>query len=159
MKLGYAMVMAAGLAFGAGAAFAITPDAVVADLQAQGYTRVEVKIFANQLKVEAIRGTEKLEVTYDKASGAVLKSEVEPVDLFDNTRPGVEIRDRSGNNGQDSDDDDDSGNDDDDDDRSDDNSGSDDDDGDDDHGGNSGNDDDDDDNHGGNSGHGGGDDD
>lgn len=76
---------------------ALTPQDVIADLQAKGYTRIEVKVGPGQFKVEAIRGTEKLEVIYDSASGSVLKTEVEAVGPGENTRPGVSIRERNKN--------------------------------------------------------------
>ena len=67
-------------------------DQIVSDLQAQGYTRIEVTEGPTQVKVEAIQGGTKLEYVYDRATGAILKQEVEPVDADDDTRPGVEIR-------------------------------------------------------------------
>ena len=60
--------LAAVMIFGAGAAAAqITTDGVIQDLSAQGYSRIEVANGPTQMKVEAIRGTEKLEVIYDTA--------------------------------------------------------------------------------------------
>ena len=47
-------VFAASMSFAA-----ITTDAIVSDFQAQGFTRVEVKVGPTQMKVEAIRGAEK----------------------------------------------------------------------------------------------------
>jgi hypothetical protein len=153
----------------------VSTDAIIADLTAQGFTRIEIRRGPNQIKVEGIRGTQELEVVYDRATGAILKREVGTADLFDDTRPGVSIRDRNrdfvriatAGSSASSDDDDDrnddrggrSGSDDDDDDDRGGRSGSDDDDDDDDRGGRSGSndDDDDDDDRGGRSG--GGDDD
>lgn len=94
MKLKSA-VLALGFAFAAHGALALTTDEIIADLQAQGYSRVEVKVGPNQIKVEAIRGTEKVETIYDIATGAVLKTETDTVRLFDNTNPGVQIRERN----------------------------------------------------------------
>ena len=114
---------------------AITTDAIVSDFQAQGFTRVEVKVGPTQMKVEAIRGAEKVEVIYDIASGAVLKREVGTVGALENTTPGVQIRDRGRDflrdGDDDSNDDDDSDDDDSDDDDSDDDNDDDDDDDDD----------------------------
>lgn len=88
--------LTAGLLMMATTTFAqVTPQALATDYQAQGYTRVEIKTGPTQIKVEAIRGTTKTEVIYDKATGAVLKSETEAVDGDDNTRPGVSIRNRN----------------------------------------------------------------
>ena len=86
--------LALGLTMTAQAGFALTADEAVADLRAAGFTRIEVKVGATQMKVEAIRGTEKLEVVYDRVSGAVLKSEVETVGAGETTAPGVSVRNR-----------------------------------------------------------------
>ncbi|RUS63464.1 PepSY domain-containing protein [Pseudorhodobacter sp. E13] len=75
-------------------AYAITADEIVTDLQAEGYTRVEVRVGPTQIKVEAIRGTNKIERIVDSATGNVLKSESYMVDSGENTRPGVSIRTR-----------------------------------------------------------------
>jgi uncharacterized membrane protein YgcG len=122
-----AAIFAGTMAFGA-----ITSDSVITDFQSQGFTRVEVKVGPTQMKVEAIRGTEKVEVIYDIATGTVLKREVGTVGPLENTTPGVQVRDRgrdfvSGGD-DDSSDDDNSGDDDGNDDNSDDDSDDDDDD-------------------------------
>ena len=70
-------------------------DQLVSDLQAQGFTRIEVKNGLTQTKVEAIRGTEKVETVFDRATGAVIEQEIERVDSDDDTAPGVSIRDRN----------------------------------------------------------------
>lgn len=158
---------------------AFDADSVATQLQSEGYTRIEIKIGQAIAKVEAIKGTTKLEVTYDIASGDVIKTETEAVRAGDNTAPGVQIRDEASDDrgGRGGDDDgpnhdvnDDHGGGDDDGpnhDAGDDHGGGNDDgpnhDANDDHGGHSGSghggDDDGDDDHGGRSGHGGGDDD
>ncbi|MES2666835.1 MAG: PepSY domain-containing protein [Pseudomonadota bacterium] len=76
------------------AALALTSQELADQMTAAGYTRVEVKTGPTQIKVEAIRGTEKLETIYDAATGTVLSREVQLVDAGDDTRPGVQIRDR-----------------------------------------------------------------
>ena len=73
----------------------VNVNALAADLQSQGFTRIEMRETPNQLKVEAIRGTEKVETIYDKSTGAVLKSETEAVGAFENTTPGVSLRQRN----------------------------------------------------------------
>jgi hypothetical protein len=89
-------LLATALILSAGAAYAaVTPEQIAAGYTAQGYTRVEIKTGPTQMKVEAIRGTEKLEVIIDTATGAVLKTETEAVGAFENTRPGVSVRDRN----------------------------------------------------------------
>lgn len=92
----HSLTLAAFLAFAGGAASAeINVDSIVADYQAQGYSRIEVVNGLTQTKLEAIRGTEKLEVVLDRATGAVLKSETETVGAFENTQPGISVRDRN----------------------------------------------------------------
>lgn len=86
------LMMTAAFIFGGHMAFAaMTTDSIVSDLTEQGYTRIEIKTGPTQIKVEAIRGTEKLEVIYDIESGKVLKQETEVVEAGDDTAPGVEI--------------------------------------------------------------------
>jgi hypothetical protein len=67
-----ALMLSAGMA----SADALT-DQVIADLTAGGYSRIEIKVSPTRLTVEAIRGNEKLERVNDRASGAVLKEELE----------------------------------------------------------------------------------
>jgi hypothetical protein len=121
LMLTVAMVFAGHMAFAA-----ISPDTIATDLAAQGYTRIEIKQGLTQIKVEAIRGTEKLEVIYDIETGAVLKSETGEVYQGENTSAGVEIStedhdfvdgddnddDHEGDDDHDGDDDDDEGDDD-----------------------------------------------
>lgn len=130
---------------------AITSGDLVAQYQAQGYTRIEVKVGTTLAKVEAIKDGQKVEVLYDLVSGAILKSETEAVRPGEDVTPGVEVRtvnddklddDRGRGRGSDDDESDDDGSDDDgsDDDGSDDDGS--DDDGDDDNSGSGGGDDD-----------------
>ena len=79
-----------GLIASAAAATPFT-DQVVSGLQAQGFDRIEIVQGTTQLKVEAIRGTTKVEIIYDLATGAVLKQETETVVAGDDTTPGIEI--------------------------------------------------------------------
>ena len=131
------LMMTAAFLFAGQMAFAaLSTDTVVSELKGQGYTRIEIKTGPTQMKVEAIRGTEKLEIVYDIETGAVLKKEIGEVYQGENTTPGVQISKDNDDfiDGDDNKDDSADGNDD-----NDDNSGNDDnDDGDDDHGGNSG---------------------
>ena len=82
-----AMAMAATTAFSA-----IDTDALVQQLQDQGFTRIEVKIGMNRVKVEAISGDQKVEVVYDSATGAILKHETSQVEVGGDDTPGVEIK-------------------------------------------------------------------
>jgi hypothetical protein len=70
-------------------------DTVVSNLQELGYEFIEIQAGINQVKVEAIRGTEKLEVIYDRASGSILKQENEVAEDDEVGRTGVKIRIRN----------------------------------------------------------------
>ena len=85
------MMTAAFLIAGQMAFAAISTNTVVTDLQGQGYTRIEIKTGPTQMKVEAIRGTEKLEIVYDIETGAILKQESGEIYQGENTTPGVQI--------------------------------------------------------------------
>lgn len=128
-------------------------DQVVADLQSQGFDRIEVDEGPTQVKFEAIRSTDgvKVEVVYDSATGTIIKQEQDTVTPGTNVTPGVFIESDDEDFVDNNDDNDDDGSDDNDDDGSDDSN----DDGSDDNGGSSGDDNDD---HGGSSDHDGGDD-
>ena len=86
-----ASVASLALSASAGLAQSVA-DQVVAGLQSQGYTRIEVTEGPTQVKVEAIQGSTKIEYVYDRATRAILKQEVEAVDAEDDTRPGIQIR-------------------------------------------------------------------
>ena len=86
------LMMTAAFVFAGQMAFAaLSTDSVVNDLTGQGYTRIEIKTGPTQMKVEAIRGTEKLEIVYDLETGAVLEQETGEIYQGENTAPGVEI--------------------------------------------------------------------
>jgi hypothetical protein len=102
-------------------------DSILSQLQSQGYTRVEIKVGPTQIKAEAIKGTQKRELVYDRTTGQLLEEEVGTVDADDDTTPGVEV-DYDDEDFIGGDDDDDSSDDDMDDDSEDDDNGSDDDD-------------------------------
>lgn len=117
----------------AGAAFAaINGNQLADDYLAEGYDFVEVKVGLTQTKVEAIRGTTKVEVIYDNETFAIIKTERETADGDDVGRTGKQVRnigrdfeddddgDRRGGRGRDDDDDDHGGRDHDDDDDNDD---------------------------------------
>ena len=87
------LMMTAAFLFAGQMAFAaLSTNTVVSDLTGLGYTRIEIKTGPTQMKVEAIRGTEKLEIIYDIETGAVLKQEIGEVYQGENTTPGVEIK-------------------------------------------------------------------
>ncbi len=74
---------------------AISTESVIADFQAQGFTRIEVRTGLTQMKVEAIRGTQKVETIYDIATGRILSQETEAVRAWESTEPGISIRERN----------------------------------------------------------------
>jgi hypothetical protein len=77
------------------AALALTTDDIIDRLSAEGFTRIDVRSGPTQYKVEAIRGTTKVETVFDKVSGAIIDQEVEAVGVFENTSPGVRVRERN----------------------------------------------------------------
>ena len=125
------LLSAATLLYGTASFAAITAEDLVTAFQGQGYTNIEVKVGATQIKVEASNGpgTGLIEAIYDKETGAILKEETS-TDDGDDVDPGVSIE-QDGDDFLDDDDDDDDGDDDGDDDDDDDNDDDDDDDGDD----------------------------
>ena len=66
-------------------------DAVLAKFQERDFDYIEVKEGPTQVKVEAVRGTQKLEVIYDRATGSILKQEQERADSDEIGRSGIEI--------------------------------------------------------------------
>jgi hypothetical protein len=83
----------AAVAIAASVAFAQSAtDQIVSQLQAQGFTRIEIKQGPTQIKVEAIRGNTKVEYIYDTSTGELIKSEIERVGAGDDTSPGVSGR-------------------------------------------------------------------
>ena len=80
---------------GSMAAAAVTADSLVQNLQAQGYSHIEIKTGLTQIKAEATNGTNTFEAIYDIATGQLLKSETGTVGVFDDTTPGVELSDRN----------------------------------------------------------------
>lgn len=82
------------LMFSSGLAMAeVSTEALVSDLQSQGFDWIEVKRGPTQIKVEAVRDGVKYDVVYDRETGAVIKSETESAG-DDAGRSGVEVRDR-----------------------------------------------------------------
>ena len=104
-----ATLLAAVFALAGTVAFARSAlDSVVQSLTDQGYSNIEVKSGATTAKVEAVRGTEKVEITIDLSSGAVLKRETETVGEGDINAPD-DGTDDSSDDSSDDDSDDDSG--------------------------------------------------
>ena len=74
-----ALVLALGFSGGMAAA-AVDTAALIEELRAQGYEYFEVKTDEGTLKIEAIGGGQKIELTYDALTGLLLKQEVQPSD-------------------------------------------------------------------------------
>ena len=68
---------------------------VVSLYKADGFTRFEVRNGITQVKIEAYRNGEKVEIILDKTTGEILKRETSPVGAFENDTPGVFIRERN----------------------------------------------------------------
>lgn len=66
-------------------------DAVLAKFQDRDFDYIEIKEGLTQVKVEAIRGNQKLEVIYDRATGTILKQEQERADADEIGRSGIEF--------------------------------------------------------------------
>ncbi|WGW05669.1 PepSY domain-containing protein [Tropicibacter oceani] len=58
-------------------------DQVVAQLQDQGFRTTEIKTRNGQTKFEAVRGTQKIEVVYDRTTGQVVSQETYFLDAND----------------------------------------------------------------------------
>lgn len=119
------MLFTAAAALSANMAFAaVDPSALIAELQAQGYTSIEVTVGPTQTKVEAVREGEKIETIYETATGVILKQEIETPDADDLDDLGFEIEFEDedfldGDDDDEDDEDDDEGDDDEDDDEDD----------------------------------------
>jgi hypothetical protein len=70
----------------------MSTTAVADDYVAQGYSKVEVQRGQTQIQVEAVRGTEKITVIYDIASGNVLSTQSRLAPLQEQSERGVQIR-------------------------------------------------------------------
>ena len=66
-------------------------DTVLAKFQERDFDYIEIKEGLTQLKVEAVRGDQKLEVIYDRETGSILKQEQERADADEIGRSGIEI--------------------------------------------------------------------
>jgi hypothetical protein len=70
------MLLSTALIFSASVSMAaVSPEDLVAAYQAKGYTNIEVKTGLTQIKVEAVKGVQKVEVIYDAATGEILTQE------------------------------------------------------------------------------------
>ena len=72
---------------------AIDAEALAQSYITEGYTYVEVKVGPTQTKLEAVKGTRKVEVIYDNATNTVIKSEFEDAGDDYIGKTGIEIED------------------------------------------------------------------
>ncbi len=87
-----ALMLSAALTFMAGVAqAAITVDDVVKSYTDGNFTSIQVVETATRIKVEAVKDGVKLEVTYDKASGDVVKREQSKASAEDLAKSGVAV--------------------------------------------------------------------
>lgn len=91
MKFRFVSMAAAAALIGGPASADPFLDAVVKNFQDLGYQFVEVDRTRTRLEVEGVRGTEKLEVVYDLATGRILSQETGTADSRDIGRTGVRI--------------------------------------------------------------------
>jgi hypothetical protein len=78
------MLLTTTFAFSASVATAaVSSHDLVVAYQAQGYTKIEVTTGPTQIKLEAIKGTSKVEVVYETATGAILSQGTKSVRLRD----------------------------------------------------------------------------
>jgi hypothetical protein len=89
-----ALILSGSMAFAQASEFA---EARITALQAEGYSRLEVKTGLTQTKIEAIdlANNKKLEIVIDSATGVVLSEEISTIGIFENTTAGVFYRTRN----------------------------------------------------------------
>lgn len=92
MNMKQNLLLAAAFALTAQMAHAITADELAAQYQSAGYGYIQIRTGVSQIKIEAIKDGQKVEVIYDAATGAILKSESESIDTIDNTDQGLRLR-------------------------------------------------------------------
>ena len=74
----FAMFTATFMLLGSTAMAQVSSQDVIDSLQAQGFTPVEVKTGPSQIKAEAVRDGQRIEVVYDSASGQIITQEFGP---------------------------------------------------------------------------------
>ena len=117
-------ISTAALVLGAGSAMAVEQaviDAIVADLSAQGFTRIEIEVQRNRLDIDAYGGGREGDFYYS-LDGVLLSFEVEEDDSYTFAPDGtyIDLDDDDDDEDGDDDDDEDDGDDDDEDDGDDD---------------------------------------
>ncbi|MFZ7090276.1 PepSY domain-containing protein, partial [Primorskyibacter sp. 2E233] len=85
MKTKLLLSTGAALLFGTMAFADAFNDQVVAQLQSQGFQTLEIKTRNGQTKFEAVRGDQKLEVVYDRATGKVVSQEMKQAKASEQT--------------------------------------------------------------------------
>ncbi len=72
-------------------------DRIVSDLTEQGFDRIEVREGLTRTRVEAIRGTEKVEQVFSRTTGDLLRQELDTADRDEDMAHGVSIREFGSN--------------------------------------------------------------
>jgi hypothetical protein len=99
MKFKFVSMAAAAALIGGSASADPFVDAVVRNFQELGYEFIEIDRSGTRLEAEGVRGTEKLEVVYELATGRILSQESGGADSRDIGRTGVRIEGTSAGTG------------------------------------------------------------
>ena len=91
LKAKLMMFTAAAALIGSMAQAAIDGQSLAQSYLADGYSYVEVKVGPTQTKVEAIKGSAKVEVIYDNATGDIVKQEQSVADAEEQALVGSEV--------------------------------------------------------------------
>ncbi len=85
-------LFAAAFAVTAHSAVALTAADLATSYQTDGYSYIQIRTGATQIKVEAVKDGQKVEVIYDAAMGTVLKTETYSVGTIVSADPGLRLR-------------------------------------------------------------------
>jgi len=91
MKRRFALTVTTAMFLGTSAWADAFTDQIVTNLQQLGYTYIEVKDGPTQVKVEAVQGGQKIELVFDRSTGAILKQQVGRSSFADRNKSGVEV--------------------------------------------------------------------
>jgi hypothetical protein len=86
-------LITAALILSAQMAAALTAQELATQYQADGYGYISIRTGLNQIKVEAVKNGQKVEVIYDAATGSVLKTESRAIGTIANADAGPRLRD------------------------------------------------------------------
>ena len=92
MTLKRNLMLATAFVLTAHMAQALTANELAAQFQSEGYSNISVRSGLTQIKIEAYKDGQKVEIIYDAATGAILKQESESVGTLANPDQGPRIR-------------------------------------------------------------------